>query len=86
MRKLTFLLEIKFEEKTRALLDLLNALTEKLDELCASEKAFDYQLKITVDTDYIDFYISLPKKEARKFWEKARELLDSYMQEEENEP
>ena len=41
-----------------------------------------FELKITVDTDYIDFYISLPKNEARKFWEKARELLDSYMQEE----
>jgi len=44
MRKMTFLLEIKFKEKPRALLDLLNALTEKIDEICASEKAFDYQL------------------------------------------
>ena len=46
MREASFILLIRFEKKPRALLDLQNALVEKLDELCASEKIFDYRLEV----------------------------------------
>ena len=53
MREASFILYIKFEEKPRALLDLQNALAEKLDELCASEKIFDYRIEFYGVEDYV---------------------------------